>query len=208
MAILQPESLLNTRHTISLALSLCAHARTHTHICTQNVTENLQSLSSSLISVSGLKPPAGSSCYRTLNTSLETYVDVNGITVCASMFPFMLAFKAEVCPCSPPSPKQKALLIQACIHSKFSPKGQTSPSAHGDPSILMTVILITMRPLFQIFSHPSTPWFSVDLPGQQSQSHMINEFSRCVGFKRNDPTFFFFSPLLLIAFSQWRENVR
>lgn len=36
---------------------------------------------------------------------------------------------------------------------------------------------------------------------------MINESSRCVEFKRNDPAFFF-SPLLLIAFSQWRENVR
>lgn len=189
MAILQPESLLSTRHTLLLARS-----HTHTPIHTQQC--NREPTISKLVINFCVR--AQTTCCAFLLQDFNHFTwDLCGCVryyyMCVRVgFPFMPTSKAEVCPCSPSSPKQKST-----SHSSMHPfwiftKGQTSPSAHGDPSILMTVILITMRPLFQIFRHPSSPWFSADLPGQPSQSHMINEISHCVGFKRNDPAFFFF----------------
>lgn len=96
---------------------------------------------------------------------------------------------------------KKALLIQACIHSEFSQKGKKKkskktkrPFTHLSPFILMIVILTTMSPVFQVFAHSSSLWFSVDLPEQRSQSTWSMSLPAVLNSKGMTPLSFFSSP--------------
>lgn len=198
---------------------LYSHTRTHTGT-QKHVIENLDFLSSSLISVFRLKAPAVSACYGTLNTSHEPYVSVC-VSVCVGLcFHQFLCERSVNSVSSYPQSFSLALPVfpseESTAHSNMRPfwisrrdqrNRKTHPFPHLRPFLLMTVILTTMSPVFQVFAHSSLLWFSVDLPGQRSQSVWSMSLPAVLNSKRNDPRFLFLLSSL-IAFSQWRENVR
>ena len=58
------------------------------------------------------------------------------------------------------------------------------------------VILTTMGPLFQMFVHSLSLWFSVDLPGQESQRAWSMSLPAVLNSKGMTPFSFFFSSAL------------
>ncbi len=141
------------------------HTHTHTHSHTKKrVIENLDFLSSSLISVLELKAPAVSVCYGTLNTSHEPYVNAYvcgvyvSINACVKGAIIQFPLTQKKCFSFPVS-LSLSLLTQAYIHSEFHREQKTEkkhPFTHLGPCIVMIVILITMSPVFQVFAHSSS----------------------------------------------------
>lgn len=164
--------------------ALHPHVNVHTDDGTQkkHVTENLDFLSLSFISLFGLKAPAVSARWRTLNTSHELYVNVRK---CAWVY---VSTNACVNGVIIQSPLTRGVSLSLSFSFSLSSKhwsfeqtfilnfmeGKTKSEQHQFtylfPFIPMIVILTTMSPVFQVFAHSSSLLFSVDLRGQRRQS--------------------------------------
>lgn len=184
------------------------HTHAHGQWHARRVMENLD-FSSSLISLFRLKAPAASACCRTLNTSHELYVNML-VCVCVGGY---VSFNA--CVKGPkiyfPLTQKVSLSLLIWTHSFWISweeiKLPQHQFTHSSPFVPVIVILTTMSPVFQVFAHSSSLLLTVDLPGHRRQRAWSMSLPAVLDSKGMTPLSL--SPLLsLIAFSQWRENVR